>query len=344
LNHIVKTKPQAPGGNQQLDAIVLKALAKDPSARYADANEFAEDLQRFIDGQPIAAMRSITKRRRTLAVVMLAVIGLLATLAVYWNHKAHDRTQPMVNGRPRIDLASNFSFVWIPPGEFVMGSPPGEVGRLPDEEPHKVAIERGFYMLINEVPQEIYESVMGSNPSKFKNYIQPVEQVSWHDAQEFCRRYSRVTGKTIRLPTEAEWEYACRAGSTTNWSFGDNQELAPRYANFYDASSPETRPGRSAMNDGFPHTAYAARFIANNFGLVDMHGNVWEWCQDEYRPYTVSPSDTTTRDTRRVSRGGSWYDAVYSMRSAHRNPLDPSFKNDNLGFRVVMEDPADQNR
>ena len=92
------------------------------------------------------------------------------------------------------------------------------------------------------------------------------------------------------------------------------------------------------MNDGYAYTAQASRFLANSFGLVDMHGNVWEWCQDDYLRY--SGGEPGSRTTRKVSRGGSWYDSIYSLRSAHRNPLDPSFKNDNLGFRVVMEDPS----
>jgi formylglycine-generating enzyme required for sulfatase activity/tRNA A-37 threonylcarbamoyl transferase component Bud32 len=338
LNRIMTTTPSAPGLDAGLDAIVLKALAKDPAARYADANEFGDDLQRSLDGQAIAAMQPILRRRRTVAIIALIVITLFAALAIRFERDRYTRRAPMVNGRPRIELTPNFSLVWIPPGDFILGSPPSEEGRLPDEQQHRIVIPRGFYMLTSEVPQETYQRVMGRNPSKFPGYLNPVEQVSWHDAQEFCRRYSRITGRTIRLPTEAEWEYACRAGTTSSWSFGNDRELAPRYANFYDASSPDTRPGRSAMNDGSPRTSHAARYLANAFGLVDMHGNVWEWCQDEYTPYAGTTS--TTHATRRVARGGSWYDAIDSLRSAHRNPLDPNFKNDNLGFRVVMDDPA----
>ncbi|MBC8108492.1 MAG: SUMF1/EgtB/PvdO family nonheme iron enzyme [Anaerolineae bacterium] len=343
LNNIVKTKPLMPSQmrlatDPRLDAILSKSLAKDPAARYADANELANDLQRLIDGRDIAAMRPIARRRRRFAIIALIFITLLTASAIRWERSARMRAQPMVNGRPRVDLIENCTFVWIPPGEVMMGSPAREVGRLPDEEQHKAVIARGFYMLMTEVPQYVYHEVMGNNPSRFPGYLNPVEQVSWHDAQEFCRRLSKTTGRTVRLPTEAEWEYGCRAGSTTAWSFGDDRALAPRYANFYDQSSPETRPGRDSMNDGSAYTTQASRFLANSFGLVDMHGNVWEWCQDDYVSYSGGQPTTRARRTRRVSRGGSWYDSIYSLRSAHRNPLDPSFKNDNLGFRVVMEE------
>jgi formylglycine-generating enzyme required for sulfatase activity len=204
-------------------------------------------------------------------------------------------------------------------------------------------------MLNAEVNQLAYESVMRSNPSRFRGPALPVEQVSWHDATEFCRRWSQREGKTFRLPTEEEWEYACRAGTTTPWSFGDDPILTSRYANFFDRSNHDIpmRPGRSDQNDGFAHTCDPYRFMCNAFGLCDMHGNVWEWCQDDYGPYPTVGSTTSsvteqvepTPRKLKVSRGGSWYDGPHSLRSAHRNPLDPNFSNDNLGFRIVLEDP-----
>jgi len=215
--------------------------------------------------------------------------------------------------------------VYIPAGEFMMGSPSSESERYDDEGPqHRVKIGHGFYMGMYEVTQGQWKKVMGNNPSYFKGDNNPVEGVSWNDAVKFCKKLSQGEGRTYRLPTEAQWEYACRAGSTTVFSFGDN----------------ESSLGDSAW---YIHrkTHPVGQKKANAFGLYDMHGNVWEWCSDWYEKdyYTQSPTSNPTGPTRgssRVLRGGGWIYNAYNCRSANRGRLTPGIRGYDVGFRVVL--------
>ncbi len=221
-------------------------------------------------------------------------------------------------------------FVLIQPGSFMMGSPSGERHRNRDEGPrHRVVISRPFYLQTTEVTQAQYRAIMRSNPSRFKGCDQcPVEQVSWNDAQEFIRRLNALdkTNK-YRLPTEAEWEYACRAGSGTAYYFGNNFSRLGHYAWYGANSKNRTKP--------------VAQKRPNAWGLYDMHGNVWEWCQDWYdkRYYRRSPNrdpQGPANGCGRVLRGGSWFFRFRStLRSARRYQFDPSLRSDNGGFRVV---------
>jgi formylglycine-generating enzyme required for sulfatase activity len=173
----------------------------------------------------------------------------------------------------------------IPPGEFAMGSPKSEPGRWDDETQHLVKITKPFYLSAHEVTQAQYEQVMGKNPSYFsvsgngKGRVSgdtsqlPVERVSWNDAVEFCRKLSDEEGVEYRLPTEAEWEYACRAGTTTAYSFGNDVAQLGEYAWYADNSENTSH----AVGEKKP----------NAWGLYDMHGNVWEWCQDWFGPYDL---------------------------------------------------------
>jgi uncharacterized protein (TIGR02996 family) len=217
----------------------------------------------------------------------------------------------------------------IPPGSFWMGSPEGEGDG--DEQPrHRVTLTQGFYLGVYPVTQAQWQAVMGSNPSRFKGEHRPVENVSWDDCQKFCEELGKKTGKRYRLPSEAEWEYACRAGTTTEYHTGDGEEALKRAGwCSYDGtwgSGKETKP--------------VGKFERNAWGLFDMHGNVWEWCLDDKREYTKEDYtdiiDRTTGGVARVLHGGSWYSSPSRCRAAYRYGNDPDFASVSIGLRVVL--------
>jgi formylglycine-generating enzyme required for sulfatase activity len=230
---------------------------------------------------------------------------------------------------------------WIPPGRFLMGSPEDEAGRLEDEGPqHWVTLTEGYWLADAPCTQAEWQAVMGTAPSNPKWLDLPVEQVSWNECQSFCERMrERFSGLQARLPSEAEWEYACRA--TTTSAFNDG--------------SPCTQPkGKdpallklgwfSENSKGKTHDVRG--FAPNQWGLYDIHGNVWEWCADWSGNYTaadrVDPTgadrvDPTGADSGqgRVSRGGSWFSPAWYCRSAFRCGWRPGDRNDHLGFRLA---------
>ncbi len=280
--------------------------------------------------------------RRTKAGIAVIVACLVA--GGIWYYMAGQRHWP----ETVLDLGNNVNMrlVLIPAGKFMMGSPATEAGRSSDEGPqHEVTISRPFYMGAFEVTQEQYEQVMGKNPSTVKGAKNPVEQVSWDEAVEFCRKLSAGTGKKVMLPTEARWEYACRACTTTAFHTGD--ALKPGQANAVIPSNPNVWDRLMAwlgMSSGQKtlQTAPAGSFPPNGFGLYDMHGNVWEWCSDWYGKdyYANSPkTDPTGPDSGayRVLRGGSWYCDPQHCRSAGRGSNAPDFRNYDLGFRVAVD-------
>ena len=219
-----------------------------------------------------------------------------------------------------------------------MGSPKSELERNDDEFQHEVELTKGFYMGVHEVTQEEYQEVMGENPSRFKGAKLPVENVSWDDAQEFCKKLSMKEGKKYRLPTEAEWEYACRAGTTTPFHFGET--ISPNQVN-YDGNYPY---GNGEMGVYRAKTTPVGSFAPNAFGLHDMHGNVLEWCEDWYdgKYYENSPRENPVNNaiaTYRVLRGGSWVDVAKNARSASRNNVMPGHRNSLIGLRVVSVSP-----
>ncbi len=225
--------------------------------------------------------------------------------------------------------------VQIPGGTFTMGSPPGEAQRSSDESPQRQVKVPGFFMGKYEVTQAQYQAIMGTNPSKFKGEKRPVEQVSWDDATEFCKRLSQKTGKTYRLPSEAEWEYACRAGTTTPFYFGETitTDLVNYDGNFPYGSAPK-REYRQQTTD-------VGKFPPNSFGLYDMCGNIWEWCQDVYNDnYQGAPTDgspwlTGKNNNIKLLRDCSWIDLAEACRSAERNSDARMNRNYHVGFRVV---------
>ena len=227
--------------------------------------------------------------------------------------------------------------VLISKGTFMMGSPESEEGRRENETQHEVTISNDYYLGAYEVTQTQYQTVIGNNPSCYQgalvgnqNADLPVENVSLDDAVEFCKKLSELpeekkAGRVYRLPTEAQWEYACRAGSKTIYSFDDEEGLLPEYGWFKRNSSQRT------------HTV--GLLEPNAWGLYDMHGNVWEWCSDWYGEYpkgAVSDPTGPTMGTDRVNRGGCWLYLAANCRSASRNWAKSSYQDGLLGFRVAL--------
>ncbi|GCL40815.1 bifunctional serine/threonine-protein kinase/formylglycine-generating enzyme family protein [Dolichospermum planctonicum] len=229
--------------------------------------------------------------------------------------------------------------VEIPGGTFIMGSPKSEAKRGSNEGPQHQVTVPSFYMGKYELTQVQYQAIIGTNPSNFKGDNRPVERVSWNNAVEFCKKLSQKTGKKYRLPSEAEWEYACRAGTTTPFYFGESitPDLVNYDGNYTYASAPKGKYRQQTTDVG--------TFPPNSFGLYDMHGNVWEWCQDDYKnDYINAPTDgsaltSLSRSAKRL-RGGSWVFNPGICRSAYRNNYDLDYYNDRIGFRVVCSGAA----
>ena len=213
--------------------------------------------------------------------------------------------------------------VLIPAGKFVMGSPESEKGRLNSETQHEVTLTKPFYMGKYEVTQEQWESVMVNNLSFYRGPKLPVTDVSWEDCQEFIKKLNKKTDGGYRLPTEAEWEYACRAGTTTAYSFGDN--ITAKDAN-YNTGVKIVKP------------VTVGSYKPNTFGLYDMHGNVWEWCEDWYGNYladAVTDPKGPAKDKYRVLRGGSFFSDASDVRSSARFYNSPTSRDGSFGFRMA---------
>jgi formylglycine-generating enzyme required for sulfatase activity len=255
---------------------------------------------------------------------------------------------PSKSAQPETALGNKTSFtenlpngitlemVSLPAGEFLMGSPDSDSDASDDEKPpHQVKVN-SFAIGKYPVTQAQYEAVMGTNPSYFKNNPQnAVERVSWNDAQAFCQKLSQITGKTYRLPTEAEWEYACRAGTTTRFYFGDDANQLGDYVWYNGNSQDKTHP--------------VGQKKPNAWGLHDMIGNVWEWCEDDWHDnYIGAPTDGSAwfikndnrSQSRKCLRGGSWYNNPNGCRSANRYRNFPVDGNSNIGFRVACVSPG----
>ena len=239
--------------------------------------------------------------------------------------KAGDRMVKTVDG-------IEYAFRWCPAGAFTMGSPSSETCHNSDETQHSVTLTKGFWMLETEVTQAMWESVMGTTVRQQRDKADPdwslygegaeypIYYVNWEESRTFCEQLSSKLGVQVSLPTEAQWEYACRAGTTGVYA-GDLDAMAWHWEN----SGGQTRPVRQKQ--------------PNKWNLYDMHGNVWEWCSDWYGPYVESPASDPigpNSGSARVFRGGSWYRLAEYCRSAYRFYYEPGSRHFNLGFRIVL--------
>ena len=229
-------------------------------------------------------------------------------------------------------------FRWIEPGTFLMGSPDDEAEREDWEGPrHRVTLTRGLWLADTACTQALWRAVMGETPSRFKGDTLPVETVSWNDALTFLSRLKdKVSGLDPRLPTEAQWEYACRAGTGTPFSFG--AQITPDQVN-YDGNYPYAG-GNRGVRRGM--TVPVKSLPPNAWGLYEMHGNVWEWCADGLRRYTAEPQVDPVGElgggdaALRAVRGGSWYGHAWWVRSAYRLAALPGLADFSLGFRLSL--------
>jgi formylglycine-generating enzyme required for sulfatase activity len=293
---------------------------------------------------------------------------------------AEPSTQPAKELNLDLGNKVTMKLILIPSGKFTMGSPETEKDRGKDEVQHEVTISKAFYMGVTHVTVDQFAAFVKDSgyktdaqkdgwsfgfeikdgkiegkkmdgcswrkPSFDQKGDHPVVQVSWNDAKAFCDWLSKKSGKTVQLPTESRWEYACRAGTKTAYPWGDDPDKGKGWANCADQSLKKKLLNAPAVwkffswDDGFVFTSPVGSFKANAFGLYDMIGNAWEWCQDRYGDYNkgaaTDPMGAVGRDVR-VLRGGSWDDFPSSCRSASRPGYSPGSRDYYLGFRVSME-------
>jgi formylglycine-generating enzyme required for sulfatase activity/tRNA A-37 threonylcarbamoyl transferase component Bud32 len=328
LQRIRTERPEAPSRNPQvrpgvdnaLDAIVLKALAKAPVDRYASAKSLKLDLQAWLDGMPVEAKISRRSRSRIAAVAtgLLTVVAVVLLLTWY----ARQPSPPAVFRLPSIQSSVGITLVRIPAGVFSMGSIERGGDRTPDETPHPARVEHDFYIATTDVTQHQYQGVMGSNPSdpRWIGPNLPVQNVTWIDATEFCRRLSHLDQANYRLPTETEWEYACRGGSLSQ--FPD-----PKHPGLTTYSSDNSGGAIHPVGQKFP----------NAWGLFDMQGNVFQWCSDIETQHDFKPGSSTQQVIYRVLRGGSAISSLAQCRAAARKFDSEIFRNFDIGFRVVRD-------
>lgn len=263
--------------------------------------------------------------------------SILLLCSVFLSTRAEDNPKELT-----LDLGKGvkLELVLIPPGTFEMGSLEKEEGRAKSETRHTVTLTKPFYMGKYEVTQEQFEALMGENPSKLKGPTLPAERITWEEAAKFCAKLSEKSGKTVLLPTEAQWEYACRAGTTTVFNTGDT--LAALDANV----NGDGKYGGSEKGENRQKTLSVGSFKPNAFGLFDMHGNVWEWCRDFYDEnyYATSPAQDPEGPAKssedppvRVARGGSYASFPAKARSACRDRLGPAYRNARGGFRISVQ-------
>jgi formylglycine-generating enzyme required for sulfatase activity len=291
-------------GQQELPE-VLRQLAFRNAAEVRSGRDFNDHVERLIRGIEYLASNEQPKEPRP---------GDITTI-------------PLGNG-------VEMKFAFIPPGTFLMGSPASEAEREDDEMQHRVTLTKGYYLGIYLVTQAQWEAIEGTAPSYFDGVDRPVERVSWDDCNRFCTKLGQKTGKRFRLPTEAEWEYACRAGTTTPFWFGNT--ISTDQANYDDG---DYTYGIGTVDDNGERTTPVSKFSANAWKLHDMHGNVSEWCSDWFGSLDnadCSNPQGAQSGTGRVLRGGSWYDVASYCRTAYRSTGATASSNGRCGFRVLL--------
>ncbi|NJL60112.1 MAG: formylglycine-generating enzyme family protein [Desulfobacteraceae bacterium] len=290
---------------------------------------------------------SVQPKRSRIGMILtiLVVSAIIAGIIRFYPEKKATGDSPKIDPSPKSqpkpsDSDRKFTnslgmkFVKIPAGTFTMGSPKDESGRDDDETQHEVTISKPFFMQTTEVTQGQWKAVMGNNPSNFKDCGDncPVEQVSWNNIQDFIKKLNQKGEGTYRLPTEAEWEYAARAGTTTSFAFG--KCLSTDQAN-YDGNNPLSGCPKGQYRQ---KTVPVGSFDPNAWGLYDMHGNVWEWCADwkgDYPSSAVTDPIGAENGSYRVLRGGGWYYFARDCRSAYRGGDGPGFGGSVVGFRLA---------
>lgn len=283
--------------------------------------------------------------RSVIGLLVLAILGALAGALYFFAPGITGYIQEV--RRPTgqaiaVELpgGATMDMVWVGRGSFLMGSPADEPGRDQNEGPqHRVTISQGFYIGKYEITQAQWTSVMHAQPWAGKSHVEenphhPAVYISWEDVQEFTRRLNRMAGAEVyRLPTAAEWEYACRAGTATPWSFGEDDSALQKYAWYADNTW--------EVDERYGHAVGTK--LPNPWGLHDMHGNVWEWVQDWYsnEPYSSSSEVDPKGPTKgflRVGRGGAFGNYGHVLRSANRSGGDPTSRNAGTGARLVRQE------
>jgi formylglycine-generating enzyme required for sulfatase activity len=293
-----------------------------------DLEDYKQALSCFTEGRPHPRIFTTFDNDRVVVQLSWSDVASATVMELVIKKREDPAvTPPVVLDTPRMTNSIGVELRLLPAGTFTMGDAAGESDEKP---PHRVTLTRPFYMGVHEVTNAQWKQVMGSVPSEWKDDDVPVERVSWEDAVEFCRKLSalpeeRKAGRVYRLPTEAEWEYACRAGATTKYLFGDDESLLGDYGWFRENSGSKTH----AVGQKKP----------NAWGLYDIHGNVCEWCSDWYGDYpdsAVTNPQGRSSGSFRVNRGGGWVNPAGDSRSALRGRNLPSSSYANLGFRLAL--------
>ncbi len=348
--------------NSELDRVVMRALHEDPEERFDNIREFVESVESILtttDPEPFSPAPSWFRFGWIWVTLLVGCLGIVL-FAFLFRIGGNDIGSNTPDGKsPQEEFTNSLgmTLVEIPPGKFMMGSKGDNLAARDEMPAHWVEIKRPFYMSVYEttigqyrefVAAEGYKTTaettgggrywdskkngFGQDPKfnwrlplprsmKFHDNL-PVMQLSMHDAKAFCRWLSKNEKRNYRLPTEAEWEYACRAGTKTRWHSGDEVKLLDAVA------------WHSGNSSGIPHTVGTKR--PNDFGLYDMHGNAREWCQDRYAPYAQDGQAGNHKKILYVRRGGSFGRPAKDLRSAARHPHDPGKSWSNNGFRVVL--------